>query len=1754
MKRCLLSFLWLIGIVALVATPVLAEDVTNPVGTLVDEAVLFTDNAPDGEDFTVNDDSYTNAGDIDIQSVLGDAVYMGVGNDLFVNEGTGSVVIMDTGDEGISLGCDNDDIICQVSYAPFFGDDDTLNNYNSIIIIDVSESAISFGMGDDTLFNAEDAEILVGENDSYALIGMGEGDDTLTNLGSIITYNSAQAGIAFASGNDTLTNAEGASIYIEQGGSGISFASGDDYLENLGAIELFLDLGESTVNMEGITFGSGNDTLINGSAEITSATISTYNTSNGIAFAEGDDSLVNYGTITVENARYYGGITFAEGTDSLTNYGTIDIVYANKAGISFGGGDDTLDNYGTIDVGYSGNAGISFADGDDTLNNYESIILGSADGELGEGGISFGAGDDSLLNAEGASITIYNATGCVGIGFAEGNDTFENYGDVSIGETNNGGITFGSGDDTFINGTADNTDVSVTIADAGSGGITFGGGMDTMVNYGTIDVGYAGDAGMSFASGDDTLDNYGSITLGSTDGELGEGGISFGEGNDSLLNDEGASITIYNTGCVGIGFAEGDDTLENMGTISLGEIYNGGITFGSGDDTLINGSADNTDASISITEAGTSGYTGGGITFGGGMDTLVNYGSIDVEDAYCAGMSFAEGDDTLDNYGTITLGAGDGELGGGGISFAAGNDSLLNAEGASITIYNTGCTGIAFAEGDDTFENYSDVSIGETNNGGITFGSGDDTFINGTADNTDVSVYIADAGKGGITFAEGDDTFINYGTVDVDEAYCAGMSFAEGDDSLENYGAISLGEEGYVKGGISFAEGNDSLLNAEGASITIYNATGCSGMSFGGGDDTFENYGDVSIAETSNGGMTFGGGEDYLYNGADASIYIEDAGSGGMTFAGGTDVLENYGTIVVESAYNGGMSFAGGEDQLNNYGTIEIGLNSTTEATGEIGVEGISFGGGNDTLLNDTGAVISIYNTANYSDRYGAGITFGGGDDSLQNLGEINIEDVNIHGIAMGGGDSELINAGTINIDVVADGDEMDEPISAIVFGGSGSDLFRNEATGVINLGSDTGEIEGGGVLFNADFDVDYLYYYDWDVEDFLLDQGTGEFINEGTINFYNVVGTGIDMGLGHDIVTVSGALNFEEDNEGVAIDGGEDFYYDGSYTTMVYDVPFYDYLYLQGEEDLEINGDVINFEFLYKDDAGSWTINGDADAYNSANVREGTLIVTGPDAETPSTFNTAILTIDAGALFGGNVDVLGDVFNNGGIAPGNSIGTIEVAGDYNQAVGATYYAEVGEDGVSDLISVVDGYNATILDGALLDVKAVDFVETGYSYNVVTVSNCGDLVGGYAQEDVDGSLFLDFEVTNIDGMDGYVHLDTTLLDPADDVGLGAPTVAAIDLLIDNATDGEGDDEEDLDNFLAVLNADSEGEVYDLLGTASTLPALGDAGVVISSAFSAQQEDRVASLHQSKYQQYAADTNRMTDAGPALSRLPAFERTGEGLSGWIRVLATDGSQDDDGALVGYDFDTTGFVLGFDNSFSTNFAAGISFGLGQSDIDFNGGYQSTDADSTFGSLYGTYSTEMIYVDMSLTYASNDFDNDRYAGLFGTAKSSTDGTALGLYVGAGYNLVDTETMYFIPTASVSYIASEVDGFHEKGAGDFNMIVDDYDHDSFRTTLGFRTGCKRGGGDSMMWEPELRLAWVHEFGDDDVSASAVYEGGGDSFEIESVEQDSDAALLGLGANFYLNDAFTLYLDYDGEFRSDFDAHSLSGGLRYNF
>ncbi|MGN6463791.1 MAG: autotransporter outer membrane beta-barrel domain-containing protein, partial [Pseudolabrys sp.] len=139
------------------------------------------------------------------------------------------------------------------------------------------------------------------------------------------------------------------------------------------------------------------------------------------------------------------------------------------------------------------------------------------------------------------------------------------------------------------------------------------------------------------------------------------------------------------------------------------------------------------------------------------------------------------------------------------------------------------------------------------------------------------------------------------------------------------------------------------------------------------------------------------------------------------------------------------------------------------------------------------------------------------------------------------------------------------------------------------------------------------------------------------------------------------------------------------------------------------------------KQGSGLLNLTGNSPTYTgTTTVAAGTLAVNGD-------LSGSAVTVNTGAILGGNGTV-GATTINGVVAPGNSIGTLNIAGNYTQATGSTYRVEINNTSAADLLNITG--TATIQSGTTVNVlPAPGLYTVGYRYTILTAA--GGRTGTY---------------------------------------------------------------------------------------------------------------------------------------------------------------------------------------------------------------------------------------------------------------------------------------------------------------------------------------------------------------------------------------------------------------------------------------
>jgi uncharacterized protein with beta-barrel porin domain len=256
------------------------------------------------------------------------------------------------------------------------------------------------------------------------------------------------------------------------------------------------------------------------------------------------------------------------------------------------------------------------------------------------------------------------------------------------------------------------------------------------------------------------------------------------------------------------------------------------------------------------------------------------------------------------------------------------------------------------------------------------------------------------------------------------------------------------------------------------------------------------------------------------------------------------------------------------------------------------------------------------------------------------------------------------------------------------------------------------------------------------------------------------------------------------------------------------------------------------------------------------------------------------------------------------------------------------------------------------------------------------------------------------------------------------------------------------------------------------------------------------------------------------------------------------------------LSGFDdYSVSGLTFGFDRAFSDPLLVGISGGYAKSSAGLDGGAGSGDIDSYYASLYGGYSLKNLSFDGVFSYGKSRYDTNRFisAGEAGVqADSNHDGDLFSGYLRAGYSL-RFDDFVLEPFAAAQYVHLNEKGYTESGAGGLGLKVDGTTTRSLVSEVGARVTRVLSFENGKII-PEVSAAWLHDFDIADQTLSSSFTGApGSSFTVAGPKTAKNGATAGAGITFMHGEAFSMSLNYSGEYRDDI-SHRVLGEVRVNF
>lgn len=558
--------------------------------------------------------------------------------------------------------------------------------------------------------------------------------------------------------------------------------------------------------------------------------------------------------------------------------------------------------------------------------------------------------------------------------------------------------------------------------------------------------------------------------------------------------------------------------------------------------------------------------------------------------------------------------------------------------------------------------------------------------------------------------------------------------------------------------------------------------------------------------------------------------------------------------------------------------------------------------------------------------------------------------------------------------------------------------------------------------------------------------------------------------------------------------------------------------------------------------------------------VDDGTLTVNG-------TFNPTNLFVFGGTVMGsGTIDA--QMFNVAGrVAPGNSIGTMNVVGSFNLGPASLLDIEL-TNGASDVVAVTGN---ALLNGTVRFSAFGPNPLVGQSYDYVTTT--GTVTGTFfaVQDFLPGVLFPivsygpNFARVTIGDLCSFADgpVDTPVCLNLSDPGVQGdpdmiPAISAIQAMA--STPGA------LNAALKALNP-TRAHAQGLVGLQSgdllrnqfgrrSHDLLGGSGDAASTAQLDMARSQLAST---------APTADML-AYAAANALDTVDGTGGGggtidlPNGYALFFAADvGLSDTDqpGAIGVDETNVTALTAGFDSSDGNGSVFGIAVSYLQANVNQDYGFGgNTSSDGVALSAYGSLRSGLLYADGYMSYGFHNFDTERSVptGLFTTAIATASTDASQFLAGAtlGYNLRKDDLITAGAVGGLYYIGLDVDGYTETGAGPLSAVLPDRTYDSLRSQLGGEMALQLSRG----LVPLVRVVWNHEFLDDSFVTQAAFAGAPTvTFTSPGPDLGTDWVTVGAGIQGRISEGTSFVLRYQHDFgRDGQDNHEVSAAARMAF
>jgi outer membrane autotransporter protein len=1032
--------------------------------------------------------------------------------------------------------------------------------------------------------------------------------------------------------------------------------------------------------------------------------------------------------------------------------------------------------------------------------------------------------------------------------------------------------------------------------------------------------------------------------------------------------------------------------------------------------------------------------------------------------------------------------------------------------------------------------------------------------------------------------------FTNFAILDFNGA---GIVINGGSATIDNFdilqffnsstaGSASIYNTGLLLFRNSSTAGSATITNSPGNLLQFLNSSTA-------GNATITNNGTMAFSATSSAGSatitnsnasllqffnsSTAGSATITTNNGGLTEFHHDSSGGSAAFVTNAGGVVDISTLGAAAMSAGSIAGAGnyflGNKQLtvgsNNLSTTVSGGIADSGSVFSTGASLVKVGAGTLTLTNNNtysggtflnGGTVAVAADGSLGAPTG-GLTFDGG--ALQALG--NFDTFRAITLNAGGGTFDT-NGNTLTITgaVAGAGGLTKQGAGTLIL--DGANTYAGGTTvnaGVLRLGAGGSLNPLGALTVNAGgaFDLNSFSQAVGDLS------GAGAVtLGSGTLTAGRAADTTFDGGIsgpGGFVKQGAGTLIFTAANAytgGTTIGGGTlQLGNGGPSGTIDGDVVNNSIFAINRSDDFTFGGDISGTGGFEQRGGGTTVLTGASTYSGPTTVVNGGLVVDGSLAST--------VTVNAGATLSG-IGTIGGLIGNGTVAPGNSIGTLNVAGNVAFGPGSIYQVELNAAGETDRINATG--TATLTGGTVQVLAATGNYSPAMVYTIVTAQ--GGRSGAFAGA---SSNFAFLEPTlSYDPNNVFLTLTRNAMPFPDAIPTGMTrneraTGAAVEalgfgnILFDTVVSGTALEAQRAFNALSgEVHASASSTILDesryvrdaVVGrlrqsftgsplALSPLAALGPAAP-LSRLDAASAELPALS--------FASGKGPRPGAAP-----PREERV---LAAWGQVFSARGSIDGDGNAATVDRSVSGIFAGFDGTFDERWRFGLAGGYHHTSFDIDQRASSGGIDNYHIAAYGGFAEAGFAARAGFAYTWHDIDTRRaihFRSFADTASAAYDAQTAQAFGEIAYAAA-RGAVALEPFAGLAFVALKTDHFVEQ-EGPAGLTGVGPSESVGYSTLGLRAAALVAVTERTALTVRGALGWRHAFGDVHPTALQSFTAGGVlPFSIAGVPIARDSLIAEAGLDIKLMAATSLGISYSGALANGADDHAGRANLTVRF